>query len=83
MGSIFLTAQERRILTAARAGGAVRGDRQIEFDWRDAAKTAGIRPEEAQEVVKGLRRFGFVGAMGHSHARLTESGVDAAVRFEI
>lgn len=73
-----LSKQEQRILLAARVGGVAASSRQVEFDWRAAARTAGIAPEAANTILTGLRRFGFVGAIGPSRARLTEDGVEAA-----
>lgn len=78
MGSLILSAQERRLLSAARKAGIATESRQIEFDWRAAAKAAGIPQDDATLVLKGLRRFGFIGAIGPALARLTESGAEAA-----
>lgn len=74
----FLSQQERRILAAARANGAVKRGESLDFEWRQAARSAGIRPDEAADLLKGLRRFGFIEAVGSSHARLTETGARAA-----
>lgn len=76
-----LSKQEERILAAARADGVATSSRQIEFDWRNAARTAGIPADDAAILLKGLRRFGFVGAIGPSRARLTEDGVEAAAQI--
>src|SRR5687768_16884173 len=72
-----LSKQEQRILAAARADGQRMPGWQIEFDWRSAARLAGIPPDSAPTILTGLRRFGFVGAIGPSRARLTEDGVEA------
>lgn len=76
-----LSKQEERIIAAARTTGVAASSRQVEFDWRDAARVAGIPVDDAAIVLKGLRRFGFVGAIGPSRARLTESGVEAAIQL--
>lgn len=76
-----LSRQEQRILAAARTGGVGAASRQIEFDWRTAARVAGVTPEAANTLLIGLRRFGFVGAIGPSRARLTEDGVEAAAQL--
>lgn len=73
-----LSKQEQRILAAARSDGEATSSRQIEFDWRAVARKAGIAPEAASALLTGLRRFGFIGAIGPSRARLTEDGVEAA-----
>jgi hypothetical protein len=76
-----LSKQEQRILAAARSGGIAAASRQIEFDWRLAARMAGVSPNEATSLLTGLRRFGFIGAVGPVRARLTEDGVEAAQRL--
>ena len=74
----LLSNQERRILTAARKAGTITTAQGIAFDLKQAAKDAGIPPDEAASLLKGLRRFGFDGAVGSNHGQLTESGVRAA-----
>jgi hypothetical protein len=81
MGSLILSAQERRLLSAARKAGVAASSHQVEFDWRAAAKEAGIPRDDATLVLKGLRRFGFIGAIGPTQARLTESGVETATQL--
>ena len=76
-----LSKQEQRILAAARIGGEAASSRQIEFDWRAAARAAGVSPDTANTLLTGLRRYGFVGAIGPSRARLTEDGVEAAAQI--
>ena len=73
-----LSKQEQRILAAARSGGERMPGWQIEFDWRAAARSAGVPPDAATGLLNGLRRFGYVGAIGPDRARLTEDGVEAA-----
>ena len=78
---ISLSKQEQRILSAARTAGVAASSRQIEFDWRAAAHVAGVTPDVANTLLTGLRRYGLVGAIGPSRARLTEDGVDAAMQL--
>jgi hypothetical protein len=73
-----LSKQEQRILAAARADGQRMPGWQVEFDWRAAARSAGVPPDAATGLLNGLRRFGYVVAIGPSRARLTEDGVEAA-----
>ena len=74
----LLSNQERRILAAARKAGVITTAKGIAFDVKQAAKDAGIAQEEATELLKGLRRFGFVSSVGSKHGQLTESGIRAA-----
>ena len=74
----LLSNQERRILAAARKAGVITTAQGVAFDVKQAAKDAGIPPEEAAALLKGLRRFGFVAGVGSTHAQLTESGIRAA-----
>ena len=76
-----LSKQEQRILWTARTDGVAASSRQIEFDWRAVAKKAGIPAEAAPALLSGLRRHGFVGAIGPVRARLTEEGVEAATQL--
>lgn len=73
----MLSQQERRILIAARSTGS-KEPGLIQFEWRQAAKSAGIRTDEVVDILKGLRRFGFVESVGARHAFLTESGARTA-----
>ncbi|HUF64207.1 MAG TPA: hypothetical protein VMN36_19175 [Verrucomicrobiales bacterium] len=76
-----LSRQEQRILAAARRSGEAAESWQIEFDWRQAAQAAGLSPDEGVTLLTGLRRYGYVGAIGPSRARLTEEGVEAAAQI--
>lgn len=76
-----LSKQEQRILMAARRQGEVAESWQIEFDWREVARAAGITPDGAYSAVNGLRRYGYVGAIGPDRARLTETGAEVAAQF--
>lgn len=74
----MLSQQERRLLAAARKSGTIQTGVGIDFEWRQVARNAKIRADEAVEILKGLRRFGFIDAISGSHARLTETGARAA-----
>lgn len=76
-----LSKQEQRILMAARRNGEPAESWQIEFDWREAARAAGVAPDVAYNTINGLRRYGYVGAIGPMRARLTEEGAEAAAHF--
>ena len=74
----ILSNQERRILSAARKSGVIRQDEGFDFDWREAAKEAGVPADEAAATLKALRRFGYVASIGSRVAQLTKSGASAA-----
>ena len=81
MVATTLSRQEQRILAAARSRGEPAESWQIEFDWREVANAAGIEPDVAYRTVNGLRRYGYVGAIGPNRARLTEEGAQAAAQL--
>ena len=74
----MLSQQERRLLTAARNAGNGDSGIAIDFEWRQAAQSAKIRPDEAVAILRGLRRFGYIDGISSSHARLTVDGIRAA-----
>lgn len=70
-----LTANERALLKAARSA---MDPKSRSFNWQDAADSIEMAHDDASEALKGLKRGGFVTAIGFKDATLTTSGVRVA-----